>query len=97
MGVAVYLTIPDIVESVELLSMSAASDGVTFSAVMTVDDTAVRLMQAAAKGENSPLVVLTTEAQIIALDSVYITDVEQTAGERPVVQLTFAAQAARVV
>jgi hypothetical protein len=96
-GVAIYLTIPDIVESVELLSVSAGPDGVTFAASMAVSDTAVRLMRAAANGELIPLVVLTMETQIIALDSVYVTDATQTAGERPLVELTFAAQAARVV
>jgi hypothetical protein len=96
-GVAVYLTIPDIVESIELLSMSTASDGVTFNASMTVSATAVRLVQAAAQGEHIPLVVLTTDTQIIALDSVYITNVQETAGETPVVQFTLAAEATRVV
>ena len=97
MGVAVYLTIPDIVESIELLSVTAAADGVTFGAAMAVDATAVRLMQASANGEQIPLVVLTMETQIIALDAVYVTDVSESAGERPVVHLSFAAEAVRFV
>ena len=97
MGVAVYLMIPDIVESVELLSVTSAAGGVTFGVAIAVGDTAVRLMRAAADGEQIPLVVLTMETQIIALDSVYVTDVSQSAGEDPVVHLTFAAEATRVV
>ncbi|MDQ1423198.1 MAG: hypothetical protein QOD72_696 [Acidimicrobiaceae bacterium] len=92
-----YLTIPDIVESEELLSVSAAADGVTFSVVMRVSDTAVRLMRAASNGEHLPLVVLTTDTQILALDSVYLTDVSPSAADDPVVQLTLAAEAVRIV
>jgi hypothetical protein len=97
LDVAVYLTIPDIVEGEELQSVSAAADGVTFTAVMAASDTAVRLMRAAANGENIPLVVLTLETQIMALDSVYVTDVSQSTGDRPLVQLDFAAEAVRIV
>jgi hypothetical protein len=92
-----YLTIPDIVESVELVSVSAGADGKSFAAVLEVDNTAVRLMHAAMNGENLPLVVLTLESQILALDSVYVTDASQSGGDPPLMQLTFAAEAVRFV
>jgi hypothetical protein len=70
---AYYLTIPEIVESEPILSLTAGSDGVTFSVVIEIGDTAVRLVHSNGIGEHIPLVVLTTDAQIIALDSVYVT------------------------
>jgi hypothetical protein len=92
--VAPYLTIPEITESQELQSVTAAADGKSFGVVMAVGDTAIRLMRAAADGEHLPLVVLTLAAQILALDSVYVTDASASAD---LVQLTFAAEAVRFV
>jgi hypothetical protein len=92
--VAPYLTIPDITESQELVSVSAAGDGKSFGVVMAVGDTAIRLMRAAADGEHLALVVLTLETQILALDSVYLTDASASAD---LVQVTFAAEGVRFV
>jgi len=94
--VAEYLTIPDIVESEPLTGMSVAADGVTFTVFIGVGETVVRLMRANADGEHIPLVVLTTDAQILALDSVYVTAV-WVGGEPPTAQVTFLAQAVRFV
>jgi len=92
--VAAYLTIPEITEGQELQSVTAAADGKSFGVAMSVSDTAIRLMRVAADGEHLPLVVLTLEAQILALDSVYVVDASQS---DELVQLTFAAQGVRFV
>ncbi len=90
------MTIPDLVESEELLSMSADTDGKTFRVAIRPEDTATRLMQAREKGQELPLVVLTTDAGMIALDSVYVADVV-VGGQPPVAEVTFNAQAVRFV
>jgi hypothetical protein len=92
-----YLTIPEIVESEEMLSMTAEADGKTFGVAIAVGPTAVRLMQAGANGEHLPLVVLTTGSQILALDSVYVADFMTTTADPPVAQLKFLAEAVRFV
>ncbi len=92
---ASYLTIPEIVESEPLLSLSPSHDGVTFSVLIALGDTAVRLMRANVDGEHIPLVVLTTDAQILALDSVYVTAIQMDAPNYA--EVTFGAQAVRFV
>jgi hypothetical protein len=93
-----YLTIPEIVEGEEMLSMTADADGKTFAVAIGLGATAVRLMQAGANGEHLPLVVLTTGNQILALDSVYVSDFTTTTDtQSPVAQLKFLAEAVRVV
>ena len=92
---ASYLTIPEIVESEPLLSLSPSHDGVTFGVMIAFGDTAVRLMRANTNGEHIPLVVLTTDHQILALDSVYVTEVMT--GSQSDAQITFVAQAVRFV
>jgi hypothetical protein len=93
-----YLTIPEIVEGEELLSVTADADGKTFAVAIGVGATAVRLMQAGANGEHLPLVVLATGSQILALDSVYVSDFTTTADSQPpVAQLRFVAEAVRLV
>ena len=91
-----YLTIPDLVESEPLLSLTAGHDGLTFSVSMDADDTAVRLLRVSQEGRHLPLVVLTTDSQILALDSVFVTDAS-VGGEPPIAYLTFAAQEVRFV
>lgn len=91
-----YLTIPDVVDSETLHSLTAGHDRLTFSVTLDAGDTAVRLMRFSQEGQNIPLVVLTTDSQIIALDSVFVTDVS-VGGEPPVASLTFAAQEVRFV
>jgi hypothetical protein len=93
---ALALTIPDIVESEPLHSVSPAPDGVTFTVVMDAGNTTVRLMRAHESGEHLPLVVLTTDNQILALDSVYVTEVS-VSSQNSAAQVTFLAQAVRFV
>jgi hypothetical protein len=93
---ASYLTIPDLVESEPMLSLVAGSDGVTFSVVIALGDTAVRLVHSQGVGEHLPLVVLTTDTQILALDSVYVTEISL-AAEHSEAYVTFSAQAVRFV
>jgi hypothetical protein len=92
--VASYLTIPEIVESEPMLSLSAAADGFTFSVTISANDTASRLMRASQVGELIPLVVLTTDAQMLALDDVYVTQVSLS-GDMALVE--FLARGVRVV
>lgn len=91
-----YLTIPDVVESEELHSVSPAPDGVTFTISLDHSNTVVQLMQANANGQHIPLVVLTTDAMILALDSVYVTEISIGTQGSPTV-VTFLAQAVRFV
>lgn len=92
---AYYLTIPEIVESEPMLSLSPSPDGVTFTVLIALGDTAIRLMRASADGEHIPLVVLATDAQFLALDSVYVTEVLM--GAPTHAEVTFAAQAVRFI
>ena len=93
---ASYLTIPDLVESKPLLGVTAGSDGLTFSVVIETGDTAVRLFHSHEIGEHIPLVVLTTDSQILALDSVYVSDITLVT-QQSEAYVTFAAQAVRFV
>lgn len=91
-----YLTIPEIVDSEPLLSITSGHDGVTFSMAMNIGDTTVQLMRAQAAGQHIPLVVLTTDAQILALDSVFVTDVA-VSGNSSEAYVTLLAEAVRFV
>ena len=93
---AYALTIPDIVESEPMLSVSAFPDGVTFGVVIAIGDTAVHLSRINANGEQLPLVILTTDAAILALDSVFVTE-STFSSQESVAHITFAAQAVRFV
>ena len=93
---AYYLTIPDIVESEPLLSITPGSDGETFGVVIGIGETAVRLVHANGIGEHIPLVVLTTDAQIIALDSVYVSEITLVT-QQSEAYVTFSAEAVRLV
>jgi hypothetical protein len=96
MSMGLYLTIPDIVESEPLLSLSPSHDGLTYSMTLAVGDTSIRLFHASEMGEYIPLAVLTTDVQIVALDSVYVTDVWISAVSS-IASLSLAAQAVRYV
>ncbi|HEY7626038.1 MAG TPA: hypothetical protein VH761_03180 [Ilumatobacteraceae bacterium] len=89
------LTIPDIVESELVHSVHFEADGLSFTVVIDAGETAVRLMRANVQGEHLPLVVLTTDAQIIAFDSVFVTYLT-VGGQPPVAQVGFQAQASRI-
>lgn len=92
-----YLTIPDIVESEPLHSVAPGNDGHTFGLTMDVGDTVLRLMKAHEEGQVIPLVVLTTDAQILALDDVNVTEVFISGHEPPAAYAGFLAEAVRVV
>jgi hypothetical protein len=96
--VATYLTIPEITEAEYIQSLTAGSDGVSFTTVIALGDTAMRLKRAADQGEHIPLVVIATDGPTYALDSVYVSGfVMPAAGpDLPVVEVTFLAQAVRV-
>jgi hypothetical protein len=89
-----YLTIPDMVDSEELVSLSPGSDRVSFTIVMSPSETLMHLMHACTTGQHIPLVVLTTDIQIIALDSVYVTEASMNGGYG---QVSLVAQEVRVV
>ena len=93
---AYALTIPDLVESEPVLSVSAHPDGVTFGVVIPIDETAVHLARINSNGEHLSLVILTTDAGIIALDSVFVTESTFSSNES-LARITFAAQAVRFV
>ena len=87
-----YLTIPEITESEELLSVTPGSDGLTFTTVMGVGNTAARLLQASSNGEHLPLVVLVAPTTL-ALDSVYVTSVHMSQADgNPIAEVTFLAR-----
>jgi hypothetical protein len=91
-----YLTIPDMVESEPLVGLSADPDRVTFRLLLELGDTAVQLIRANENGQHIPLVVLTTDAQILALDSVFVTQFS-TSGQPPIAEVTIQAQEVRFV
>ena len=91
-----YLTIPDVVESEPLVSLSPDSDRVTFRLVVELGDTAVHLMRANEMGQHLPLVVLTTDAGILALDSVFVAQFVTT-GQPALAEVTLQAQEVRFV
>jgi hypothetical protein len=97
--VTLALTIPDIVENEPMSSLATEPDGVTFRVVIAIGETAVRLTRAAQTGEELPLVILTTDRQVVALDSVYVAGAvsrDSTSGEA-LVELTFVAREVRLV
>jgi hypothetical protein len=94
---ASYLTIPDMVEAEPLHSVSPSSDGLSFGVVIETGDTAVQLMRANAEGQHIPLVVLTTDVQMLALDDVFVSEVSTSSGPSPSTYVVFAATAVRFV
>ena len=67
-----YLSIPDVVDSEEIIALQAGTDLRKWELTLPVDDLSTRLFRAASDGERFPLVVLTTDSQILALDEVYV-------------------------
>ena len=92
-----YLTIPEITDDEPVQALTVEGGGKTFTVIIAVGDTAQRLQQAALQGTLIPLVVVATDAGIHALDNVYVTNVVFSTGEPPVLQLSFEAEAVRVV
>ncbi|MEP7202155.1 MAG: hypothetical protein ABI894_06070 [Ilumatobacteraceae bacterium] len=85
------------VECESLVALSADSDGITFRVILDVGDTALHLIGANETGQHIPLVVLTTDAQILALDSVSVTQFSMGGGQPPVAEITLQAQGVRFV
>jgi len=93
--VANYLTIPEMVEAETILSLSAHPDGRTFDVLIGVGETAVQLARFNTEGREIPLVVLTTDAQVLALDDVFVAAVQFSGEPAEQASVTFAAQAVR--
>jgi hypothetical protein len=89
--VGLALTIPGVVESQDLHSLHAEPDGVSFTLSFDFSDTATFLMRALERGQRIELVVLTTDAQILALDDVYVTSASYGAGEPALFQTSLQA------
>lgn len=92
---AYYVTIPEMVEAEPMLSLTPHSDGRTFGVLIAVGDTAVQLLRANADGREIPLVVLTTDSQVLALDSVFVSGVQLSGEPAEHAYVTFAAQDVR--
>jgi hypothetical protein len=88
-----YLTIPEITESEEIIGLTAEDGGLSFRVVLGAGETTYRLQRAGADGEHLPLVVLATDAQVFALHSVYVSgfSVLADAGGTPLTEVTFLA------
>ena len=67
--------IPGVIPPEELLAVTAAGDGVTFDVVMNWSDSMVRLTRAHQDGEVFPDAVISTDAQMWALESVRVASV----------------------
>jgi hypothetical protein len=94
--VASYLTIPEITEAEDMLSMTAGDDGLTFHVTINAGDTAARLMVAFDRSERLPLVVLATDGGMVALDDVYVTGVSFTSDPTtPIASVSFLARDVR--
>jgi hypothetical protein len=94
--VASYLTIPEITDSEDLLSLTMGADGLTVETVIAGGDTSIRLQRASNAGELIPLVVVTTDAVTLALDEVYVTRVDTASHEGvPHAAVSFQARAVR--
>jgi hypothetical protein len=94
--VASYLTIPEITESEPLESYTMGDGGKSITVVIGMGDTAQALHRAALQATLLPLVVVATDALMFALDNVYVTSVNFSTGD-PLLQLTFEAEAVRIV
>ena len=92
-----YLTIPEITDYEPVQSLTIDGGGKTFSVVIGIGETAQRLQQAGAQGTLLPLVVVATDAGMYALDNVYVTNIVFSTGDPPALQLSFEAEAVRVV
>jgi hypothetical protein len=93
--VALALTIPGEVDGQDLHSVHPEPDGVTFQITFGYNDTAQRLMLALQRGEKFELLVLTTDAGILALDGVYVTSASVAGGEQPEFYGSLQAEAVR--
>ena len=94
---ALALTIPGVVDSQDLHGLHREPDGVTFEIAFDYNDTATRLMTANQQGEPYELVVLTTDAGILALDDVYVVSTSIAGGSSPDFRASLQAGAVRWV
>lgn len=94
---AQYMTIPDVTDAEDLLSLQMDADGKSFNITTPVTATTTFLTQAAAEGRLLPLVVLVTDASMLALDDVYVTSVQFGSGGDAVAAIGLQAQGVRLV
>ena len=91
-----YLVIGEITEYEEILSLSAEPNGLTFTVVINAGTTATQLLDASARGQLLPLVVIATDAVTYALDNVYVSDATLGSSEgQPLMTVAFLAEAVR--
>lgn len=93
-----YLVIGEITEYEEILSFSAEPNGLTFTVVINASNTATQLLNASARGDLLPLVVIATDGLTYALDNVYVSEASlgSTQGT-PLMTVAFSAEAVRFV
>jgi hypothetical protein len=91
------MTIPEITEAEDILSMSPDADGKTFHVTLKPSETVVRLGVAFERGEHLPLVVLATDTLMVALDDVFISALSYTADPAdPIASISFLAREVRL-
>ena len=95
---AQYMTIPEVTDAEDLISISTGGNDHSFNIVINVGDTATRLFEASAKGTLIPLVVLVTDGPMFALDDVVVSSVSVGDDQgNPLMNLTLDAQEVRIV
>jgi hypothetical protein len=95
--VTLALTIPGVVDSQDLYSLHPEPDGVSFELAFDYNDTALKMMGALERGERYELVVLSTDAGIMALDDVYVASASFAGGSSPEFRASLQAGAVRWV
>jgi hypothetical protein len=96
--VAMYMTIPEVTEAEDLLSVQNDADGKSFVVTTAITATTTELMQIAAEGRMLPLVVLVTDPMMLALDNVYIASANMSGGgPDPIASFELQAEAVRPV
>ena len=93
-----YLVIGEITEYEEILSFSAEPNGLTFTVVINASNTATQLLNASARGDLLPLVVIATDGLTYALDNVYVSEASLgSTQDTPQMTVAFSAEAVRFV
>jgi hypothetical protein len=67
-----YVTIPDVTEAEDLVSVNVGTSERSYNIVLNTGDTAMWLFRAAQDSTLIPLVVLVTDSMMFALDDVYV-------------------------
>lgn len=93
--VAHYLTIPEVTDAEEFVAFTRGSSDHSFDIVLNAGHTSTWLFQAAAGGSFIPLVVIVTDAMMLALDDVVVSSANS-AGAADGSQMAFTLDAAAV-